>query len=79
MRNVEFESLGLQQPACLDGFLAPAFAEVDVGPAGESILFVPGAFPVPQQYQPKHESLVTFFQRRIFRLLASVRRHLPDR
>ena len=56
VRDVEFESLGLQQPAGLDRLLATALAQIDIGPTGESILFVPGAFAVPQQYQPKHET-----------------------
>src|SRR6185503_433072 len=47
--NVEDVALGLQQLARGGRFLAAFVTQVDVGPPGEPVLFVPGAFAVPQE------------------------------
>ena len=50
VREVESVTERLQEPAGLARFLAAEVGQVDVGPAGEAVLLVPGAFPVPDQH-----------------------------
>jgi hypothetical protein len=58
VRDVELESLSLQQTSGFGRLFTTAIAQIDIGPTGESILFVPGALAVAQQDQPIHDFLV---------------------
>ena len=55
--DVELELLGGHQPSGLARFFAAFLAEIDVGPAGEPVLLVPGALTVSQQDESKHAVL----------------------
>ena len=57
MRHVELELLGGHQPSRLARFGAPFLVQVDVGPAGEAILLIPGAFAVTEQHESIHRIL----------------------
>ena len=50
MGQVEGEALLFEQPPGIVGLLEAFFGEIDIGPAGEPVFFVPDAFAVAQQY-----------------------------
>src|SRR5262249_32529759 len=54
VRDVEYVAAFFQEPAGLRCFLAAAVREIDVGPAREPVLSVPGRFAVPQQNELMH-------------------------
>src|ERR1043166_7353248 len=49
MRDVELETFGRHETASFARFRASLFGEIDVGPAGETIFFVPDTFAVTEQ------------------------------
>src|SRR5262245_1154480 len=53
-RDVEIVVAVFQQAARLTRFLHALFGQVDVGPARETVLFVPGAFAVSEQNEFMH-------------------------
>ena len=52
--DVENEAGVAQQLTGRDRFVAALIAQIHVGPTRETVLFVPGAFPVPEQYDSIH-------------------------
>ena len=52
--DVEVVTLRLQQPARLLGLLDAGGRQIDIGPAGETVLEIPGRFAVADQYQFVH-------------------------
>src|SRR5450830_1466253 len=56
VRQVEGEPTLLQELACVVCLDDPLLGQINVGPAGKPVLFVPRAFAVPEQYYFVHGS-----------------------
>src|SRR5215510_8918946 len=62
-RGVELKASVVQQAARFARFLATALRQVDVGPAGEAVLLVPGRLAVAKQNEFMHKAGRRFSQR----------------